>query len=98
MLKSTDDTFFSNKFLRIENNLSLLGFSEQKRKTIYKILSAILNLGNIQFDELTNNGSTIKIDSRKFLCFSAALLGIDEIELEDALVTHTREVNKLKIK
>lgn len=56
-------------------------------------------MGNIQFDELANGGSSyIKIDSRNFLCNAAALLKVDELELEGVLISHTREIGKHQIK
>lgn len=62
------------------------------------VLSAILNLGNIQFDASPNDDSCIKIDSRNFLTNAAALLKVDEMELENALTTHAGEIGKSIIK
>lgn len=63
------------------------------------VLSAILNLGNIQFDALTNDDSShIKIDSDNFLCNAAALLKVDKLELEDVLISRTRQIGKLQTK
>lgn len=63
------------------------------------ILSAILNLGNIEFETslCTDESCSIKIESRKYLCNAAALLNLNEMELEDVLITHSREVNNQQI-
>lgn len=100
MMKSTIDTVFNDKFhLKIvDENLSALGFSTNHKQVIYMVLSAILNLGNIQFDTSTNDDSHITVDSQNFLCNASALLKVDELELKDVLTSHTRGVGKLEIK
>lgn len=83
----------------MDENFSKFGFSTNHKQVIYMVLSAILNLGNIQFDTLTNGDSiNIKVESRNFLCNAAALLKVDELELESVLTSHIREVGKLQIK
>lgn len=63
------------------------------------VLSAILNLGNIEFYESpADNTSRIKNESKKFVCNAAALLKISEIELEGVLTCFTREVGNQQIK
>lgn len=70
--------------------METLGFTPNDKNIIYMVLSAILNLGNIQFESVTNgDGCSIQIQSRAFLCNAAALLKITEFELEDALTTRT---------
>lgn len=99
VMKTTIYTVLNDHFHLVDDNMSTLGFSTKHKHAIYMILSAILNLGNIQFDTLTNGESVyITIDSRKFLCNAAALLKLNETELEDILICHTREVGKLQIK
>lgn len=98
LIKSTADTVFKNNFIIVDENMSALGFSTERKQTIYMVLSAIMNLGNIQFDTLADDSICIKIDSRQFLCNAAALLKLDEMQLEDVLISHTREVGNLQIK
>lgn len=63
------------------------------------ILSAILNLGNIEFESTNDEiDCIIKINTRKFLCNAAALLNTNEMELEDAITCHTRIVGNQSIK
>lgn len=54
------------------------------------ILSAILSLGNIEFEENDSDGCFIKIESEKFLCDTSALLDTNKEDLQDALISHTR--------
>lgn len=98
MIKSTVETVFYNNFRLVDKNLSMLGLSTNHKQVIYMVLSAILNLGNIQFDSLTNGESYIENDSRKFFCNAAILLKIDESELEAALICQIKEMGKQQIK
>lgn len=41
------------QFNRVEQAMRGMGFSEEELHEIYKIIAAILNLGNIQFKEKT---------------------------------------------
>lgn len=62
------------------------------------VLSAILNLGNIQFIATADGESCcIEIDSRKFLCNAAALLKVHELKLESAITSHSRKIGSQKI-
>lgn len=70
-----------------------------EKKNIYSVLSAILNLGNIEFD--TTNGDedcSIKIESRIYLCNAAALLNLNVMELEGTLTSQTREIGSQRVK
>lgn len=83
----------------MDANLNSLGFTKNNVVTIYKVLSAILNLGNIEFESSVNNEScSIKNESRKFLCNAAALIMVDELKLEGALIYYTRIVGGQEIK
>lgn len=77
----------------------MLGFSVEQKTIIYKILSAILNIGNIQFEETGNNeGCSVKRESRVFLSSAAAMLNIKEAQLEETLTTFTRVMRNETIK
>lgn len=63
------------------------------------ILAAILNLGNIQFESLTDDDScNVTTASHIYLCNAAALLGVDERELTDGLTSLTLEMGDHRIK
>lgn len=81
-------------FNELNVNLEASGITEGKKLTIYSILSAILNLGNIKFEisESSDEGCFVSEETRKFLNNAATLLNIDEGTLEDALISKTFQV------
>lgn len=98
-MKTVDEEYLCVDFVNVDGNMTRLGFTETAKKNIYTILSAILNLGNIEFEARTDLDScSIKIESRVFVCNAAALLSIKESELEDALTSYTREIGNQTIK
>lgn len=83
----------------MDSCLDRFDFSTSSKHSVYMVLSAILNLGNIQFDESSDfNGCFIMSHSRIFLCNVAALLNANEADLEDALTCHTRNIGNQQIK
>lgn len=93
------NTDWHGKFNTINNSLTVLGFTKDQKAHIYKILSAILNIGNIQFEETgIDDGCSVKAESRDFLLTAAAMLNIKEAELEEALTSHTRVARNDTIK
>lgn len=86
-------------FIHLDDQMTKIGFSAKKKITIYSVLSAILNLGNIQFRTNNDDDSCfIEIESRDFLQKAAILLNVDEFQLEDALTIHTIKVDIQTIK
>lgn len=53
IIKSNVDTVFNENFHLVDENLSALDFSTNDKRTIFMVLSAILNLGNVQFENRT---------------------------------------------
>lgn len=77
----------------------MLRFSIEQKATVYKTLSAILNVGNIQFEETgIDEGCSVDRESRGFLITAAAMLNFKEIELEETLTTYTRVTRNETIK
>lgn len=94
-----NSTVSNSNFNLMDENMNLLGFSKNHKQAIYMILSAILNLGNIEFGvQSDDNSSYIEKDKRIFLNNAAMLLKVDVLELESVLISHTRETGKLQIK
>lgn len=87
----------SNTFDFFIANLDKLGFTDDQKNSIYFILSAILNLGNIQFQNDDSSCFTTN-ETKMFLSNAAFCLGIDKLDLEDALTNVSREVAKQIIK
>lgn len=74
------------------------GLQQPINKLYYMVLSAILNLGNVEFEGNSNGGCFITNESQKFLCDAGTLLNIDKLELEDAMTSHTRVIGNQQIK
>lgn len=88
------------EFGRIDTNLTSLGFSDEQKNGIYKILFAILNLGNIQFENYhtANDGCFIKENSQPFLDNLTALMKIDKSTLKDVFINRIIEVSGSEIR
>lgn len=98
-LKYAENSIFHVKFKRLDEKFRNFGITKDQQNTIYMVLSAILNLGNIKFDESpADNTCRIQNDSKKFICSISALLKVNENELEDVLTCLTRQVGKQQIK
>lgn len=98
VLNSSDVSAFQNTFLLVDETLSSLGFTTSDKQTIHMNLSAILNLGNVEFVEDDSDYCVIRGESMKFLYYAADLLNIEQQQLSDALTTHTRLIGGQEIK
>lgn len=89
----------SVRFSQLNDHLNTLGFNANDKMSIYTVLAAVLNIGNIQFESRTDNESSfIKADSQIHLSNAALLLNIEEQELVDALVSKTRIIQSQPIR
>lgn len=98
IMKSIDIQSLINKFNIVDSSLINIGFSFNTRNATYMVLSSILNLGNIRFDTIDDDGCFIEDSSRPFLCNAAALLNMDEFELEDVLTVRIIKAADQQIK
>ncbi|XP_066902835.1 myosin heavy chain 95F isoform X1 [Halyomorpha halys] len=83
MLDDVED--FSN----MDKALGRLGLDFDERMEIYSMVAAVLHLGNISFEEITEGtkgGSRISTASEPSLAIVATLLSVDREELRQALV------------
>ncbi|KAF8795174.1 Unconventional myosin ID like protein [Argiope bruennichi] len=64
------------------NALKVLGFHQQQSETLWRILAAILQLGNMEFEH-ENDATSIK--TPEYLASVSQCLGVSEEELEKAL-------------
>lgn len=62
--------------------LKAIGFSDEEQKTLFKILAAILFLGNIKFDKM---GESVVVANLDVLKKIASLLSVPEKELQECL-------------
>lgn len=72
----------------IDKSLNLIGLSKDAKFSVYKLLAAILNLGNIEFVE-SSNGLCVSDASKRFLNNVATLTKLTSIDLETSLLTRT---------
>lgn len=92
-------TNIQNDFHIVDTYLGKFGCTVSKKNAIYMVLSGILNLGNIEFEPISDEDSCfVTLKSRNFLCNAAALLSINETELENALIYNTRIIGNQQIK
>ena len=78
----------------LQDNLKSLGIGRRQQAQLYKLLAAILNLGNITFvDSKTANESCI-VKNISQLSLTAELLGVEASALESVLTFKTRLVRR----
>lgn len=81
-------------FNELDQALSRLGLSENQKFEIYSLVSAVLHLGNISFEdnpEDAKGGCKVSQDSEKSLTITAKLIGCDPFELRQALVSRVMQ-------
>ncbi|KAG8443281.1 hypothetical protein GDO86_011906, partial [Hymenochirus boettgeri] len=82
--------FYKSQFELIEQCFKIIGFSKEELGSVYSILAAILNVGDIDFTSVASEHQIDKshISNPVVLENSASLLCIKAEELKDALTTH----------
>ncbi|CAI0385595.1 unnamed protein product, partial [Linum tenue] len=78
----------ANNYLATRRAMDVVGISEEEQEAIFRVVAAILHLGNIDFgnNEGDPESSVLKDDDSKFhLDMTAQLLRCDPESLEDAL-------------
>uniref|UniRef100_A0A3B4E996 non-specific serine/threonine protein kinase n=1 Tax=Pygocentrus nattereri TaxID=42514 RepID=A0A3B4E996_PYGNA len=81
---------YEEQFDAIQDCFRIIGFSEEEVNSVYRILAAILNTGNIEFTSITSQHQTDKseVPNSEALENAAALLCIGPEELQEALTSH----------
>uniref|UniRef100_A0A4W4HQU3 non-specific serine/threonine protein kinase n=1 Tax=Electrophorus electricus TaxID=8005 RepID=A0A4W4HQU3_ELEEL len=81
---------YQDQFNAIQHCFRIIGFSEEEVNSVYKILAAILNIGNIEFASITSQHQTDKseVPNSETLENAAALLCIGPEELQEALTSY----------
>ncbi|KPP66233.1 hypothetical protein Z043_115290, partial [Scleropages formosus] len=81
---------YKEQFDAIQDCFRIIGFTEEEVNSVFKILSAILNTGNIEFASITSQHQTDKseVPNSEALENAAALLSIGPEELQEALTSH----------
>ncbi|KAG8573657.1 hypothetical protein GDO81_012485 [Engystomops pustulosus] len=85
-----NNTFYKTQFDLIEQCFKVIGFTMEELGSVYSILAAILNVGNIDFTSVASEHQIDKsnIANPSVLENSASLLCIQSDELHDALTSH----------
>lgn len=82
--KSNDVRSIDDKkiYREVTAALKAIGFTEEEQKTLYRILAAILYLGNIDF---TMAGENVEVKDKQMIKRIASLLSVGEKELAESL-------------
>ncbi|XP_037693287.1 myosin-IIIa [Choloepus didactylus] len=85
-----NNSFYKSQYELIEQSFKVIGFTMEELGSIYSILAAILNVGNIGFSSVATEHQTDKshISNRAALENSASLLCIQAEELQEAVTSH----------
>ncbi|XP_063309213.1 myosin-IIIa [Pelobates fuscus] len=85
-----NNPFYKTQFDLIEQCFKVIGFTLEELESVYSVLAAILNVGNIDFASVASEHQIDKshISNPEVLENSASLLYIQPDELQDALTSH----------
>ncbi|KAJ7415576.1 Myosin-IIIb [Willisornis vidua] len=81
---------YGRQFEAIQHCFRIIGFTEEEVYSVYRILTGILNTGNIEFAAISSQHQTDKseVPNPEALDNAAALLSIGSEELQEALTSH----------
>jgi len=85
--RPADPSSKRQEYTRVVAAIKRLGFSEEAVGAIWRILGAILNLGNLEFDAKENEGTEISSSHKATLKTIGELLDTKQEELQEALTT-----------
>jgi myosin-6 len=86
-----------NDFAVCDTAMKHLGFGDQERMGTYSLVAAILHLGNIAFEENSEDnkgGCKVVKSAEDSLQMTASLLGVDKEELRDSLVSRVMQATR----
>lgn len=84
--KNLDDAV---DFDRMDESMNKVGFSEDEKANIFKVVAVVLHIGNIAFEDSgdKDGGSMVSSKSKNALNFAAQLLDVSPEELKMSLTT-----------
>jgi myosin VI len=91
------DTNLDDKkdFLECDKALEQIGLSAEDKLNIYKTVSSVLHIGNLDFeDDSAKSGCRLTTKGKNALKVCSSMLGLDEDELQKALTTRIMQANK----
>ncbi|XP_070457009.1 myosin-IIIa isoform X11 [Equus przewalskii] len=85
-----NNSFYKSQYELIEQCFKVIGFTMEQLGSVYSVLAAILNVGNIEFSSVATEHQIDKshISNHAALENSASLLCIQSDELQEALTSH----------
>ncbi|XP_029196028.2 unconventional myosin-Ia-like isoform X7 [Acropora millepora] len=87
-------------FIVVEKAMDIVGFNPDEKHSIYTLLSAILNLGNVTFEEEADHGAAhdfVTLSNGEFLNWTCEMLQCGSQLLQDALTRRTVEAGNEKV-
>lgn len=93
-LRETSNTVKANleKWKQLKSCFKVLGFKEEEVDSVYRVLAAVLNLGDIEFGEMVTNDNTdnkARVIDMAPLHRVAKLLGVESSELLESLTSNS---------
>ena len=82
-----------NEFHATEQAMDAIGFTQEQKTSLFKVCAAILNLGNVEFDDAGQEGSDIAAGSADAVAWVAFHLCMDEGMLRHNLTHRKIDVN-----
>ena len=94
-IPAKDDVDDFNKTSRA---MEVLGFKPQEQESIFRVLAAIMHLGNVSFgSEVKDNVDVANIQAKPVLSIAAGLLGVAATDLAEQLITKSQITRGEKI-
>ena len=88
------DALTFQDFGAVDKSLIDVGLTNEERCVIYRILAAILHLGNVKFEEnASKEGCRVADETANHLSYAARLLRIEEKKIETSLLTRKMQVS-----
>ncbi|ELW71547.1 Myosin-IIIb [Tupaia chinensis] len=86
----TSKESYRRQFEAIQHCFRIIGFTDKEVHSVYRILSGILNIGNIEFAAISSQHQTDKseVPDAEALGNAASVLCISPEELQEALTSH----------
>ncbi|XP_068670115.1 unconventional myosin-Ib-like isoform X6 [Montipora foliosa] len=95
------DTIDDKKdFIVVEKAMDVVGFTPDEKSSIYSLLSAVLNLGNVTFEEGEDHGEAhdfVTLSNEEFLSWTCEMLQCGPQLLQEALTRRTVEAGFEKV-
>ena len=88
------DTLLNDKadFVRTENAMKKIGMAKEKRMDVFKVVAAVLHIGNIEITESDSGGAQVSPAGIPAANQAASLLGLDAATLIEAITTRATKI------